>query len=277
MCIAIYKPQGTAFPNKKTLERCFKRNPDGAGFMVAKGDEVEIHKGFMGFRSFWKTLRDARTKYGDDKAYVLHFRISTQGGVRPDGCHPFPLSGKMQDMRKLYANADIGVAHNGIIELTSSYSRHPLDYSDTMEFITEYLSLIIRDREYYKEQATLTLIEKLCGSRLAILDGAGHCELIGSGWEEYEGVWYSNSSYREPRATTVTYHSTLDKTGYCYDWGIDPTEKTEAEELAEYFDGFYNMYMGGYEFEPGECPMAFTGDGSYCDYCLSCKACYSFD
>ena len=120
MCIAVYKPMGADFPVKRVLKRCFYKNPDGAGFMVANGSAVEIHKGYMGFRSFWKALREVRYKYGDDKAYVMHFRISTQGGVRQDGCHPFPLSKDMSDLRRLDCEADIGVAHNGI--LTGSHT-----------------------------------------------------------------------------------------------------------------------------------------------------------
>ena len=213
MCIAVYKPAGVGFPVKRVLKRCFYKNPDGAGFMVANGTEVEISKGYMGFRSFWKALREARERCGDDKAYVMHFRISTQGGIRQDGCHPFPLSKNMDDLRKLRSTADIGIAHNGIIDLFTDWSSYAyyysksysakkqLDYSDTMKFITEYLSLIIHDRDYYKDNDTLDLIEKLCGSRLAILDGSGHCELIGYGWECNEGVWYSNGTYKLPEVT----------------------------------------------------------------------------
>ena len=121
--------------------------------MVANESSVEIHKGYMGFRSFWRALRTARTLYGDNAAYVMHFRISTQGGVRQDGCHPFPLSKNMDDLRKLDTYADIGIAHNGIIDLCSDwgstyasyYSKYSavkksVDYSDTMKFITDYLS-----------------------------------------------------------------------------------------------------------------------------------------
>lgn len=296
MCIAVYKPMGTDFPVKRVLKRCFYKNPDGAGFMVADGSKVEIHKGYMGFRSFWKALREARALYGDDKAYVMHFRISTQGGVRQDGCHPFPLSRFMYDLRELDTTADIGVAHNGIINLcadwsstyssyyTKSYSaRKQIDYSDTMEFITEYLSLIIKDRDYYKDKDTLDLIEKLCGSRLAILDGAGHCELIGSGWEECDGVWYSNGSYKEP---VVTVKNELAK-AKVYSYNVEDNYWTSWYE-ERYGNGFtdfeykdpydpYSDYLddeGLYDFSQSDCPATVDNDDSYCADCKSLCQCW---
>lgn len=197
MCIAIYKPAGVKFPSKKTLKTCFYNNPDGAGYMYADGDAVHIEKGFFTFAAFWKALQATRATAGDSAPFVLHFRISTQGGIRADCCHPFPLSSNMDALRELSTVAPVGVAHNGIISLTSSYSR-AVDYSDTMEFITEYLSLIIQNEKTPTNRKTLELIAKLCESRLAILDARGVCRLIGDGWREDGGVWYSNGSYKPP-------------------------------------------------------------------------------
>lgn len=268
MCIAIYKPMGVEFPSKKVLRTCFNNNPHGAGFMVATGDEVIIHKGFMGFTSFWKALRESRATYGNTSAYVMHFRISTQGGVRADGCHPFPLSGDMDELRKLNTECEIGIAHNGIIPLTSKgYSK--VDYSDTMKFITDYLSLIIKDRAYFKDDDTVELIDRLCGSRLAILDSRGHCELIGRGWEMANGVWYSNDSYKERAVKVTSYYPTL------YDWGKDEDKLPwwEQYDTAEPYDEYLTV-NGLYEFPIGECPCYEIGDASYCDFCTRYQRCY---
>ncbi len=279
MCIAIYKPMSVDFPSKKLLKTCFENNPDGAGFMVADGKNVVIHKGYMGFRSFWKALRNARSEYGDDKAFVMHFRISTQGGVRQDGCHPFPLSGNMDDMRLLDAKCDVGIAHNGIISLCSTgYRNSKVDYSDTMAFITEYLSLIIKDNDYYKDADKLTLIDKLCGSRLAILDKKGHCELIGSGWSRVNGVWYSNDSYKTriyAPITQTSYYSSL------YDWSNSKTSWEDVlNEEDKYLAQMYELYDscicedGLYDFSEVGCPCEDIGDASYCDYCKGYVKCY---
>ena len=107
-------------PSKKTLKRCFDNNDDGAGFMYNASGKVYIKKGFATFQEFWKTLRKIREEYGDNIPCVMHFRISTQAGNRPDCTHPFPLSSHMKDLRLLETTTDIGIAHNGIISLTSS-------------------------------------------------------------------------------------------------------------------------------------------------------------
>ena len=272
MCIAIYKPMGKVFPSKSTLEVCFDNNPDGAGYMVAVGDTVVIHKGFMDFRSFWKSLQTSREFYGDDKAYVMHFRISTQGGIRKDGCHPFPLSGSMDDLRQLDTKCDIGIAHNGIINMCSGYGK--VDYSDTMEFITEYLSLIIDSPYYYRDENKLKLIERMCGSRLAILAKDGHCMLIGNGWSEDDGVWYSNDSYRQRKYKTVsTYTPTL------IDWGYDWKDNLTEDErmvlnLYEEYDECIDS-DGLYDFSNRDsCPVDDLADSSFCDYCRHFNECF---
>ena len=312
MCIAVYKPMGVDFPVKRVLKRCFYKNPDGAGFMVATGSAVEIHKGFMGFRSFWKALREARAIYGDDKAYVMHFRISTQGGVRQDGCHPFPLSKDMEDLRRLDCEADIGIAHNGIIDLTSDWSssyyssyyysrsytaRKQLDYSDTMKFITDYLSLIIHDTDYYRDPDTLELISKLVGSRLAILDYSGHCELIGNGWESSEDVWYSNGTYKEPLVTKAEpvvaktetkavndssqYNISDDYWASWYEerYGNGNFESYNYKDKYDYkeWEDPYSYYLndeGLYDFSQSDCPATLDNDDSYCSDCKSLCQCW---
>ena len=81
MCIIVYKPADETFPSYKTLERCFRYNDDGAGYMYAANGSVFICKGFMTFDSFKKSLRRTRKLYGDYMPYVMHFRISTQAGT----------------------------------------------------------------------------------------------------------------------------------------------------------------------------------------------------
>lgn len=259
MCIIAYKPASAAFPNKKILQNCFANNPDGGGYMFAAPDgQVHIVKGLMTFTAFYNSLKNTRVRYGDKLPYILHFRISTQAGNRADCTHPFPISPKMADLRKLKTRCSIGVAHNGIISLTSRGYNRTITYNDTMDFIVNYLSLIIDDADYYKQQKILTLIERLADSRLAILDGQGHCEIIGNGWECTGGVWYSNNTYQE-RPTYVKYQSITPYNHY----GID-----------EDIEQSYNPRTGLYEFDSLDCPVMRYGDDSYCDDCASYLECY---
>lgn len=201
MCIIVYKPSTAKLPSKNTLRKCWINNPDGAGYMypdIEKG-KVVIKKGFMTMNDFMSSLKQDYSKMGHCTPFVLHFRISTQGGVKRGLTHPFPLSADMDDLRKLKTTTDIGIAHNGVISLTTSYwNRKDLDYSDTMLFITDYLSLIIKDKNYYKDPDKLELIERLIDSKMAIMDDTGHTELIGHFYED-GGCYYSNIYYKEPR------------------------------------------------------------------------------
>ena len=223
MCVIAYKPLNVAFPEERILKNCFENNDDGAGFMYAFKGEVHIQKGYETFEKFMAALNKARAITGDKVPYVMHFRIATQG-YEKTMTHPFPLSSKMSNLKKLKVKCSIGVAHNGILSLTSDGAK---TYSDTMLFITDYLSNIIQDYKWHENARTKKLIEKLIeGSRLAILDAKGHCELMGKGWVKDGDMHYSNSSYaREP-----------------YKW---PSAKAGSWNRAWYFeDDEYEDYYG---------------------------------
>ena len=254
MCIIVYKPKGIAYPSRDTLARCFDANDDGAGYMYTDAGRVHIRKGYMSFKDFEKALSATRRKIGDDAPVVLHFRISTQAGLRKDCCHPFPLSKKMYDLRKLKTDARIGVAHNGIISLTSTYAKG-VTHSDTMEFITDYMSLIIKREEDLRDADKRLLIERLAdGSRLAIMHDKD-VELIGGGWIEDAGIYYSNASYREPRYEFVP---------YAWEGGDDFDE----------WEDCYDDYIGEYCFDVGNCPLTRDNDCDYCALCRNYGKCY---
>lgn len=201
MCVIAYKPKGLPFPEERYLMNCFDNNPDGAGFMSIHDGKVYGCKGLMTYREFKKGLDWMRGITGDSVPYVMHFRIATQGFTK--GCtHPFPLTDKLPKMKKLSWDSDVGIAHNGILQLTSDGNKN---YSDTMLFIKEYLSLIVDSPKWYKNKHKKELIEKLItGSRLAILDKTGHCELMGKGWEcAPDGTWYSNGTWEWSSARSL--------------------------------------------------------------------------
>ena len=265
MCIIVYKPKFEKMPKEEVLKNCFENNSDGAGFMLTYKKQVMIEKGFKTYNDFKNALDKAVKKYGEDAPYVLHFRISTQGGTRQDCCHPYPLSHDMNDLRKLRFKTDIGIAHNGIISLTSMGYKTQVTYNDTMLFITDFLSLIIDDKKYYKDNKKLLLIERLVESRLAILDNDGHCELIGSGWiyEKDDGCYYSNSSYKTQK---WIYNTMLDD-------NYDDWDKYENN--VEYWESKYNAETNEYDFNDSydeDCPLDF-GEDYYCDFCSKCNKC----
>ena len=283
MCIAIYKPMGIEFPSKRTLKECFENNPDGAGFMVATGEAVRYEKGFMYFKEFWRALKSAREKFGDDKAYVLHFRISTQAGVNKECTHPFPLSKNMSELRTLKGECNIGVAHNGIISLTTSYKKG-ISHSDTMEFITDYLAYLIHNEDYYYNKDTLDVITRLADSRLAILDRHGHCETLGQGWLVDRGVYYSNTSYKEDpyrhyKPIKYAYESDawLTEPSTTYDKALEDDAENDLDKETKFYEALWDYYdytTDSFDFNETECPLMMYGDDSWCEYCKSNIKCF---
>lgn len=304
MCVIAYKPLNVAFPEEAILQNCWDNNPDMGGFMYAWNDHVYIHKGYMKFEEFMNALNKAREKTGDDVPYVLHFRISTQGYDKAC-CQPFPLSGNMRNLKRLKVETNLGVAHNGILSLTSDGSR---DYSDTMLFVTDYLVNIIRSYDWHKDPRTKKLIENLIdGSRFAILDKKGHCELMGKGWIEDKGCFFSNSTYSYKKWTPTVgfnnggYNRGLwddyygddyyywDKSTRQWKWKggsddykwdnvtkkwVEREEKTETKELEDPWGDFYSRDRAQYDFTEHYCPFSEEDDDSYCDCCANAKSCH---
>ena len=267
MCVICVKGKGIAYPEEKYLKNCFENNSHGAGFMVPYKNKVRIRKGFKTYEDFKAALDRMRERVGDDAPCVMHFRIATQG-YEQGMTHPFPLSSKMDGMTALKSSCNIGVAHNGILELTSDGSRN---YSDTMKFIADYLSLIIRDFDWHKDKRTVMLIERLIdGSRFAVMDKFGTTILLGKGWvKDKSGCWYSNDSYKreKPKYTYPTYSMGWD---YWKDDGYDivPSMRKENWDLWK--------YMGQYNFSESYCPYSKEDDDSYCEKCRNSKNCHYY-
>ena len=190
MCIICVSPKRVRQPNVTTIRRMFQNNPDGAGYMVARDGKVIISKGFMNVDEYIEAIRAEHFTAKDPVVY--HFRISTQAGVNPEMTHPFPLSNRIEHMKVLDVECSCGVAHNGIIRLTTD--RNNREYSDTALFIANYLSLIIREPGDLKDERVLKLIHRLAGSKLAIMDADGYIATVGE-YINQKGLLFSNASF----------------------------------------------------------------------------------
>lgn len=190
MCIIVAKPAGVQCPDLETLETCFNSNPDGAGLMFPDGDQVRIIKGFMAFDEFSSTLK----ALGDvtNTGLVMHFRITTHGGTRPECCHPFPLTDDDTALRALDICAPVGVAHNGVIAGMDTDAKT----SDTMAYIRDVLAPLQRMAgDLLASDDAMTVVESTVGSKLAFLEPDGAITTVGDFIEE-NGVFYSNSSFK---------------------------------------------------------------------------------
>jgi hypothetical protein len=191
MCIVVIKKSGILPPTKKTLRNCFDANPDGAGLMYNYKGRVIIDKGFFSFKSYWKRLQGLN--FGIDDVVVYHFRIATAGGINIQNCHPFPISDNCQILGAPQIETDIGLAHNGIINIPAEKG-----LSDTSTFIKSALYGLKKDL-LAKRSAVFNLVSLATkGSKLAFLYGAGEVVTTGDNWiTEDSGLVFSNTSYQE--------------------------------------------------------------------------------
>ena len=190
MCIICVSKSGVQQPTDNTIRAMFRRNPHGAGYMYARDGKVTIHKGFMNIEDFLSAVHTER--FTPQDSVVYHFRISTQAGVNAAMTHPFPLSNQPRMMRALDLTCRCGIAHNGVIRLTSDPDNKR--YSDTAIFITDYLSHIIRRRADLRDQRVLDRVFQIAQSKFAIMDGGGYIATVGNFIDE-RGLLFSNASY----------------------------------------------------------------------------------
>jgi len=203
MCIAIYSPKGNQIPCEEYMKASFQHNSDGAGFAFNTDNrDVQIIKGLMTWDDFIKTFRRYDKEYDfANRGVLIHFRITTHGGTNKECCHPFPLTSDIATMRKPVCHAQYAVIHNGIISLTSADAWKADKCSDTMMFISKYLSKIATNPGWFKNKTNWELIYDLADSKLAVLDGKGNIMSTAGFTQDADGNWYSNSSYKEARVS----------------------------------------------------------------------------
>lgn len=183
MCVICISPKGIRQPNEEELRDMWLTNPHGAGYMVARDGNVEIHKGFMDYFEFLDQIQFEN--FTDDDVVVYHFRIATQGGINPQMCHPFPYTTTTKGLTALDVQCRVGIAHNGIIRLTSNGDK---ELSDTALYIRDYLPRRVKNG---LNNMALNAIYHDIQSRMVFLFADGSFKKVGN-WEEVDGLIYSN-------------------------------------------------------------------------------------
>ena len=195
MCVIAISAKGIKQPTMEQLRNCFENNPHGAGYMYACKGEVHIHKGFMTWEDFERAVRNEH--FTEEDPVVYHFRITTQAGVKPSMTHPFPLTPNIAQCEALdVTTRGIGLAHNGIIRMTTNYKE--TRYSDTALFVAQYMTKLLRKRSDADDLAVLTMIENLTNSKWAILTPDGEIRTVGH-FITTKGLMFSNDSYLPPK------------------------------------------------------------------------------
>lgn len=196
MCVIAVSPAGCRQPKEKDFRLMWDHNPHGAGFMWVEHEQVYIQKGLMSFDDFMDWIKYQR--FTDDDPVVYHFRISTQAGTGPEMTHPFPLSSDPDELMKAApCPCDIGVAHNGIIRLTSDPGETV--FSDTALFIQKYMTKIIRSPADLESEEIINMIDTLAMSKFALLRNDGQIFTVGKFYRQPGKFLVSNEFYKPVR------------------------------------------------------------------------------
>lgn len=213
MCIICVSPKGARQPSAEEIKTMFNHNPDSAGYMVARGNSVEIHKGYENAEALLSDL--SYEKFTEADIVVYHFRISTQG-FSLEMSQPFPVTENTLKLKKLDARSRYGIAHNGVLR---AYSNGDKDYSDTALFIKALVAPQIRKLGITKQLVNLVK-EETVGSRICLLDADGRFYLTGK-WIYEDGLYFSNSSYEKRYYEKASYSSY-----YPYKFSLDDKRET---------------------------------------------------
>lgn len=190
MCVIIASPAGVEQPDMEILQLCWEANPHGAGYCKITPSGVKICKGFMGWPQFRAAL--ALEDFRAENPVIYHFRISTQAGVTPAMCHPFPLTEDRDELKSTRIGCEIAVAHNGVIP---GFSNGDRKFSDTALYIAGKLSRIIRDRsDVFAQDVQAEIRNDAPGSRFAFLSADGEIATVGR-FTEIDGNLYSNTHW----------------------------------------------------------------------------------
>lgn len=171
--------------SKESLQNCWNGNKDGAGLAFSDNGQLMIFKELQSFDTFWKVYSEAYDKHGEQTDFLLHFRISTGGGVTTDNVHPFAVG-------------EMLMAHNGTF-----HGKYPptATQSDT-NLLCERMTKEGVTSEMVKNKFYQELLSDHIGSsnKLVFLHPDGTSTIINPNAyrAEYdaEGNWYSNDSYK---------------------------------------------------------------------------------
>lgn len=184
MCIAILNTPNVTF-SKSVIRNCWENNSDGAGLIYTDTKRKVLHtfKELTSLERYYAKYIEVRRKYPKSKI-VLHFRISTSGGVNIQNTHPFSV------------NDALAFVHNGVISELNGIDKNR---SDTNLFNENILKSLPAGFE--RNEVINKLIGKYIGhSKLVFLNALNEATIVNSNLGQsdpaYVGCWFSNSTYK---------------------------------------------------------------------------------
>jgi predicted glutamine amidotransferase len=173
--------------------------------MYANKGRIEVRKELYSFEKFMK-LKTEADKLGG--TIVLHFRISTSGGVNDENIHPFKV------------NDSLYFCHNGILDIDVPTTSK---INDTQIFNNAFMKGLPKGFE--RDDTIMNLLEYSIGTRnkFVFLNSFGEFYILNESegvWDN--GLWFSNTTYLYSRTYTPKYYKT--------DWD---TYDTVEDDFAE--------------------------------------------
>ncbi len=186
MCVAVIC-RG-AFPDSSELDAMEKRNADGAGIAWLKDGQVTWKKGIDA-----EEIHAMITKKEVALPAFIHFRVASTGGIRPELCHPFPITKAAST--DLTGSANAVLMHNGS---WSYWGNKVLETVIEKDFpaVEGYWS-DSRAMAYLADKHGLGILNMINGQRIAVMDKAGKMTFWGDWTKDYtRDMYYSNSLWK---------------------------------------------------------------------------------
>jgi hypothetical protein len=190
MCVIAVSPAGEKVA-REVFERMWRANDDGFGLMYRARGGIGILKGILNMEEAWAWYE----RLPDGVPHVVHFRLATHGGVRPELTHPFIVSEDSPLVRFGLINEPV-LAHNGI------WAAHALRGSglklrgpkSDSRVLAAWLGRLARERPI-EEVLWEKYYEIAAAGRVVVVEpGSWKIYLLG-GWIEDGPFWFSNRSY----------------------------------------------------------------------------------
>lgn len=217
MCVAVTLGAGTWLDGKE-VEQMNRANADGVGVAWAKDGLVEWYKTTKVDPDYIARMIYAFREF----PRLVHFRLSTAGGTRPELCHPFEIGPLANcDPRGSSTRVMIHNGHwhkwNDVHKMLSSEGLLPSGpWSDSR--LVAYLS---HDDPEWLESI---------GGRVAVMRGNGDIHRIGDWQELRPDLWVSNKIWETTNYTRGGYTGFRHWKGWA--WNEKEHDAYYAEEVA---------------------------------------------
>jgi len=198
MCVIICVEDGD-YPSKATLKSAESMNSDGGAIAWLNKDGTKSYRKGLKASKVWKLIQRQLKPHGI-KTAIIHFRIASVGGVKPQLCHPFEIAEDVpMNMRSVKTTREL-LFHNGTWSEYSEYlldflraQKEPMaipkgDYSDSR--IMAYLAFHLGHPQLNK------MVKGW--NKIAILTTDGIVR-YGSGWVNHKGNQCSNDYFESER------------------------------------------------------------------------------